>query len=89
MPIEIKKYNKLLEEMNLPENTPYDLVIELFEQLEAKGIDRSDTEAVDQELKESALWQWASVQKIDIAKDLSDELPIAGLIQRIIVQLGV
>jgi len=89
MPIEIKKYEKLLDELNLPADTPYNLVIELFEELEAKNIDRSDVEAVDKELKESALWQWASVQEIDIVKDLSDELPLARLIQRIISQLGI
>lgn len=88
MPIEIKKYNKLLEELNLPSDTPYELVIELLEQLEEKGIDRSDVIAVDVELKKSALWQWASVQDINLSKDLSDELPLINLIQRIIAQLG-
>ena len=89
MPIEIEKYNKLLKDLNLPSDTPYNLVIELFEQLEKDGVDRSDMEAVDQALKNSALWQWASVQEVDLIKDLSDELPLANLVQRIIAQLGI
>ena len=83
--LDIVKYDKLLDDSGLPENTPKDLVIELLKQMEDSGMNRNDVSDVEKILLDSALWNW--VQGEDIT--LNEKLPFEQLAQRIATLFGV